>query len=155
MPTSLIPQELYEQILRNVPVACVDVAVVHGGKVLLVQRKDAPARGQWWLPGGRVLKGEMMKATARRKAIEEIGIDCHVGPIIHTAETIFPDGPSGIPVHSINSCFLVYPTDPGAKTELEVRLDDHHEGWRWVGEVAASHHPYVVKCLLGAGLELE
>lgn len=23
--------------------------------------------------------------------MEEVGIDCHVGPIIHTAETIFPD----------------------------------------------------------------
>jgi colanic acid biosynthesis protein WcaH len=156
MATSLIPQELYEQILRNVPVACVDVALVYAGKVLLVQRKDPPARGQWWLPGGRVLKGEMMKATARRKAIEEIGIDCHVGPIIHTAETIFPDGPSGIPVHSINSCFLIYPTTGSAtKTELEVRLDDHHESWLWVGEVSTRHHPYVIQCLLGAGLEPE
>jgi colanic acid biosynthesis protein WcaH len=157
MATSLIPQELYEQILRNVPVACVDVALVSNGKVLLVQRKDPPARGQWWLPGGRVLKGEMMKATARRKAIEEIGIDCHVGPIIHTAETIFPDGPSGIPVHSINSCFLIYPTETGTgtKTALDVRLDDHHESWLWVGDVSSKLHPYVIKCLLGAGLEPE
>ena len=32
-----------------------------------------------------------MRETALRKAKEEVGIECHIGPIIHTAETIFPD----------------------------------------------------------------
>src|SRR6516165_12721127 len=122
--TPHIPQELYNQILGNVPIACVDLSIVANGCVLLVKRKDPPARGQWWVPGGRVLKGEKMKETARRKAREEVGLDCHVGPIIHTAETIFPDGPGGIPVHSINSCFLLYPVQGAA--HVRVRLDAHH-----------------------------
>jgi colanic acid biosynthesis protein WcaH len=150
---SLIPQSLYNQILENMPIACVDIAVVSSGKILLVLRKDAPARGQWWLPGGRVLKGEKMRDTARRKAIEEIGIDCHVGPIIHTAETIFPDGPGGIPVHSINSCFLLYPVEATAAND--VNLDDHHADCQWVDSISADLDPYVVSCLLGAGLELQ
>jgi colanic acid biosynthesis protein WcaH len=149
---SLIPQGLYNQILENMPIACVDIAVVSGGKILLVLRKDAPARGQWWLPGGRVLKGEKMRDTARRKAIEEIGIDCHVGPIIHTAETIFPDGPDGIPVHSINSCFLLYPVEATAADD--VNLDDHHADCQWIDSIAPALDPYVVSCLLGAGLTL-
>jgi colanic acid biosynthesis protein WcaH len=146
-----IPQDLYNQILANVPIACVDLAIVSNGSVLLVKRKDHPARGQWWVPGGRILKGEVMKETARRKAIEEVGIACHVGPIIHTAETIFPDGPGGIPVHSINSCFLVYPVEDVSK--LHVRLDDHHVDWRWANTIPPGLHPYVTKCLAGAGLE--
>ncbi len=147
----LIPQALYNQILENVPIACVDVAVVSNGCVLLVERRDAPAKGAWWVPGGRVLKGERMRETALRKAREEVGIDCHVGPIVHTAETIFPDGPGGIAVHSINSCFLVYPVEDGARAR--VRLDDHHSGWRWVSRISPDLHPYVVQCLRGAGLE--
>ena len=99
----LIPWKLYKQIIGNVPIACVDVAIVAKGSVLLVRRKDHPAKGQWWLPGGRVLKGEMMKIAAARKARDEVGIECHVGPIVHTAETIFPDGPGGVSIHSINS----------------------------------------------------
>jgi colanic acid biosynthesis protein WcaH len=146
--TKFIPTELYYQILANLPIACVDVAIVAHGAVLLVRRKDAPARGQWWVPGGRVLKGEMMRDTARRKAREEVGIDCHVGPIIHTAETIFPDGPGGIPVHSINSCFFMYPVDP----EFKPNLDDHHSDYRWVSAIPAGLHPYVERCLMGAGL---
>jgi colanic acid biosynthesis protein WcaH len=146
--TRFIPTELYYRILENLPIACVDVAIVAHGAVLLVRRKDAPARGQWWVPGGRVLKGEMMRDTARRKAREEVGIDCHVGPIIHTAETIFPDGPGGIPVHSINSCFFMYPVDP----EFKPNLDDHHSDYRWVSAIPAGLHPYVERCLMGAGL---
>ena len=61
-----------------------------------------------------------MRETARRKAREEVGIDCHIGPIIHTAETIFPDGPGGIPVHSINSCFLVYPVEELSREDVIV-----------------------------------
>ena len=143
-----IPEELYHQILTNLPIACVDIAIVAQGSVLLVKRKDAPAQGQWWVPGGRVLKGEMMRATAIRKAREEVGIECHVGPIIHTAETIFPDGPHQIPVHSINSCFFLYPVSP----DFSPQLDDHHADYQWVDHIPAGLHPYVERCLMGAGL---
>jgi colanic acid biosynthesis protein WcaH len=147
----LIPQELYNLVLQHVPVACVDIAIVAGGCILLVRRKDRPALGEWWVPGGRVHKGEKMRETARRKAREEVGMDCHVGPLIHTAETIFPDGPSGIPVHSINSCFLLFPASGAAPAR--VKLDEHHAEWRWAGTVPGDLHPYVADCLLAAGLE--
>ena len=146
----LIPQDLYNRILHRVPIACVDVAIVSRGG-LLVLRKDPPARGQWWVPGGRVLKGEKMRETAPRKALEEVGLDCHVGPIVHTAETIFPDGPGNIPVHSINSCFLLYPVEDPSLSE--VKLDSHHLECRWAHRVTADLHPYVAGCLRGAGLE--
>lgn len=149
--SQFIPNELYYQILDNLPIACVDIAIVSDGAVLLVKRKDAPAKGQWWVPGGRVSKGEMMKETALRKAREEVGVECHVGPIIHTAETIFPDGPQGIPVHSINSCFFLYPVSPGFKP----KLDSHHHDFKWVNHIPEGLHRYVERCLMGAGLTRE
>lgn len=144
-----IPEKLYNQFLEAMPLACVDVAIVDRGSVLLVKRKDAPARGEWWVPGGRVWKGEMLRETAARKAREEVGIECHIGPIIHTAETIFPDGPAGIDVHSINACFFAYPISPSAKAHL----DNHHAGHKWVRSIPPGLNPYVVRCLQAAGLE--
>ena len=146
---SHINQELYDQIISHVPITCVDIAIVHHGSVLLVRRNDAPAKGAWWVPGGRVHKGEMMRDCAVRKAKEEVGIDCHVGPIVHTAETIFPDGPNNIPIHSINSCFFMYPTEES----VEIKLDDHQEEYQWVTHIPDGLHPYVERCLQGAGLE--
>lgn len=144
----IIPDNLYHQIIECLPIPCVDIAIIARGSVLLVKRNDPPAQGEWWLPGGRVHKGETMRQTAKRKALEEVGIECHVGPIIHTAETIFPDGPNGIPVHSINSCFMLYPVG-----DFTVRLDEHHSSYEWVNHVISGLHPYVVKCLSGAGIE--
>jgi len=88
-----ISEDLYKKILQCLPISCVDIAIIAQGAVLLVKRKDFPAKGQWWLPGGRVLKGEMMKETALRKAREEVGLECHAGPIIYTAERFFPTAP--------------------------------------------------------------
>ncbi|MDC0358887.1 NUDIX hydrolase, partial [Oligoflexia bacterium] len=130
------------------PIACVDIAIVAQGSVLLVRREDPPALGHWWVPGGRVLKGELMKDTAARKAREEVGVPCHVGPIIHTAETIFPDGPDDIPIHSINACFFLYP----AEKDFRIALDDHHSDSKWVNTIPEDAHVYVERCLLGAGL---
>lgn len=144
-----IPDDLYMQILDKMPIACVDIAIVARGSVLLVIRADQPARGQWWVPGGRVRKGETMRQAAQRKAVEEVGIECHVGPILHTAETIFEDGPRGIPVHSINSCFLCYP----CSDDWDVVLDGHHEEYRWTDTISNDLHPYVQACLAAAGLE--
>ncbi len=148
---SWIPDETYHAFLAAMPIACVDVAIVHRGAVLLVRRKDAPARGEWWVPGGRVWKGETMRETAARKARDEVGIRCHVGPIIHTAETIFPDGPAGIAVHSINTCFFLYPV--AATVRLSATLDQHHGGAKWVRTIPRGLDPYVTRCLQGAGLE--
>ena len=143
----MIPQEQYNQIIENVPIACVDVAIISQGAVLLVLRNDPPAKNKWWLPGGRILKGEMMRDAAVRKAEEEVGIECYVGPIIYTAETIFPDGPFGIPIHSINSCFFLYPKD-----KYKIKIDNHHLKYRWVSEIDNDFHPYVKRCLMAAGL---
>jgi colanic acid biosynthesis protein WcaH len=143
-----IPQEDYNKILKIMPLACIDIAIVSHGSILLVKRKDPPAKGEWWVPGGRILKGETMKDCATRKAKEEIGIDCRVGPIIYTAETIFDDGPFGIPVHTINSCFLMYP-----KTiEFACHIDSHHEDYRWFDKVNKKLNIYVQNCLLNVGL---
>jgi colanic acid biosynthesis protein WcaH len=148
---SFISDDLYRRIIECIPIACVDIAILSQDAIMLVKRKDPPAIGEWWLPGGRVLKGEMMQDTALRKAREEVGIDCRVGRIIHTAETIFPDGPYGQSIHSINSCFLLSPKDQ----HFQPRLDAHHDDYRWVKEIPAGLHPYVRICLKQAGLKPE
>jgi colanic acid biosynthesis protein WcaH len=105
---------------------------------------------QYWVPGGRILKSEKMHDTATRKCKEEVGLECCIGPIVHTAETIFSDGPHNISTHSINSCFLAYLKSPDQK----VHLDEHHESFKWVSTLneIPGLHPYVIACMKGAGI---
>ena len=128
---SNIAQETYDIIVENMPIACVDVVIYFNESIILVKRNTEPAKGEWWLPGGRVIKGEMLKETAHRKALEETGIDCVVGSIIHTAETVFDTGPNGIPIHSINTCFFLCPKE----SNPHVGLDSHSTDFKWISEI--------------------
>lgn len=145
-----VSEDLYLKFLAQMPLTCVDVVIIHDGCALLVQRASAPAKGQWWLPGGRVLKGETLKQAAWRKAKEEVSLDCWVGPVMHTAETLFPDGPNGIPVHSVNTCFLLIPKRMGA-----VYLNNTITAFQWFNPLECQQilHPYVKTCLIKAGFE--
>jgi len=53
---------------------CADVAVVCKGHILLIQRKFAPGRNTWALPGGFVNTKETFEQTAIRELIEETSI---------------------------------------------------------------------------------
>jgi len=41
---------------------------------LLVERGSEPVKGVWWLPGGRIYKGETFFDAAIRKVKEETGL---------------------------------------------------------------------------------
>jgi colanic acid biosynthesis protein WcaH len=70
-----IPQGLYRKILGSMPLLCVDGIIRNSsGQVVLVKRNNEPLRNVWWVPGGRVLKGETLERAFRRKMREELGI---------------------------------------------------------------------------------
>ncbi|MDR7302864.1 NUDIX hydrolase [Haloactinomyces albus] len=58
-------------------------AVVHDsrGRLLLILRDNAPGRGKWSLPGGRVEPGETDQAAVRREVREETGLSVTVGSL--------------------------------------------------------------------------
>jgi len=57
------------------PLLCVDGVIRNpSGQILLVKRRNEPLKNSWWVPGGRVLKGESVDRAFRRKMLEELGI---------------------------------------------------------------------------------
>ena len=70
-----IPDENYKFIVKKMPILVVDLFVkLESGQYILVRRANEPLRDQWWIPGGRVLKGEEIKTAAYRIAKEELGL---------------------------------------------------------------------------------
>lgn len=71
----IIPEQQYKEILRILPILCVDIIIVGpDGKYLLVKRRNEPLMGEWWTVGGRLLHGEKALDAAQRKLREEVGL---------------------------------------------------------------------------------
>ena len=75
-----LPSEVYGELVRKCVVCCVDIVVVRRDKetgkkeCVLVERASEPAKGVWWWPGGRLLKGETFFDAAKRKTQQETGL---------------------------------------------------------------------------------
>ena len=118
--------EQYQQVLERVPVLCVDGVIINGqGRFLLVKRRNAPRQDQWWVPGGRVLKGETLEEAFKRKMREELGIDVNVLMPIGYFEIRHDDDPRGGPdgVHQVSIVFAA------VAASGEVTLDDQSAEW--------------------------
>jgi len=62
-----IPDDLWAQVKRYMPIPCMDVIVEDSkGEMLLGWRQILPYRNVWALPGGRVGKGEPLQAASER-----------------------------------------------------------------------------------------
>lgn len=76
-----LSDEVYAQVLDSVVVACVDCAVVHKDKMFLGRRTDMPAKGEYWIQGGRMQVGVDPRETVQKILRREIDLAI---PIIDT-----------------------------------------------------------------------
>ena len=154
MNSRKIPQNLYKKIVENIPFCCVDMVVHCKGLVLLLKRKNKPARGVWWLPGGRIYKNETLEHAALRKVYEETGIKSRIKKRIGVYETLFRKGPfkdlkTGI--HTVNICFLVEPVSRNVDVRgLKGNVD--YTEYKWISKLERNMHWYTKKVIKDSGV---
>ena len=71
-----LPDETFKSVIRHTPLISIDLIVRNEqGEVLLGKRVNAPAKGCWFVPGGRVRKNETLDDAFVRLVKEELGIE--------------------------------------------------------------------------------
>lgn len=108
------------------PTIAVGAICVHDGELLLIRRRNDPARGRWSLPGGRVEAGELLADALVREVREETGLQIAVGELAGILE---------VPQDTHYVILDYFATVEGSSTPLAA--DDATEA-RWValGDVA-------------------
>jgi len=86
-----IPEEEWATVVRNVPIVSVDLLVSTTEGVLLVERRNRPAKGEWFVPGGRVHKGERLVGAVQRVAREELGVEVEIEASLGAYEHLYDD----------------------------------------------------------------
>lgn len=120
------------------PILCVDVVVRNGrGEYLLVKRANPPMQGEWWVVGGRVLKGETLADAVARKVREEAGLEVSSVRPVGYFETVADANPFGLDFdyHAVSVVFRTEVAGDG-----DVRLDAQSVEWKWARDLPARFH---------------
>lgn len=64
----------FTQIVKNTPLISIDLCILRERKILLGKRINQPARNFFFVPGGRILKGEKKKDALERILKNELGL---------------------------------------------------------------------------------
>lgn len=71
-----LSDETFKSVIQHTPLISIDLIVRNEqGEVLLGKRVNAPAKGYWFVPGGRVRKNETLDDAFVRLVKEELGIE--------------------------------------------------------------------------------
>ena len=121
-----ISDDVYDILKKSFPIPCVDLIVVNEiDEILLVKRKNQPAKNQWWFPGGRVMHDEYRNVAAMRKLKEECGIISSNPVEWKTVEIFLKDNEQGYSSHGISTLYLI------CTGENKVKLDEQSSDFAW------------------------
>ena len=85
----------------SAPVCAVGGVIFRGNQVLLVKRSQAPAKGNWSIPGGVVHLGETLEEAVQRELFEEIQVVVRPIQVGKVLDRIFRDSSGKILFHYI------------------------------------------------------
>lgn len=139
----------YGRLLDNVVVACVDVALVWGTRLLVGQRAREPYRYGWWVLGGRMDPGERREQTAARIVRNELGLLIDdlsrfedLGGAIDYVWARRAQPPVGNGCHMQGTCFVVQLETNEARA-IKVASDFFTQEWVNVREIALGQPAYI------------
>ena len=125
------PEE-FLQVVELTPLVSIDLIVRDAdGRVLLGRRTNEPAKGFWFVPGGRIHKDERIAAAFRRITAAELGkpFDIASAKFIGVFEHLYPTNFAAKPGVGTHYVVLAYEL---VTSELPEELPaDQHGEFEW------------------------
>lgn len=126
-----LSDSIFKDIVTYTPLIAIDLIIQNDeDMILLGKRKNKPAQGKWFVPGGRIMKNETMKDAFLRISKDELGFELepkfsHLMGVFehHYDDSIFGDN---ISTHYVVLAYraVVYDQEP--------ICDEQHEKFKWV-----------------------
>jgi colanic acid biosynthesis protein WcaH len=122
-------------VVERTPLVSIDLVIVdEDARILVGKRTNEPAFGTWFVPGGRINKGETLDAAFVRIAVDELGPgDWNrenarpLGVFEHFYDTNFT-GSNGVGTHYVVAAYAI---DADQLSLDGLPLDQHSE-FEWV-----------------------
>ena len=127
-----LDKQTFTTVIESTPLVSIDLVVLDtNGNALLGQRLNRPAKGFWFVPGGRILKDESMAEAFKRLTKDELGTEFSIeqakllGPFDHFyTDNVFSDEFS---THYVAIAFVLQ-----LENDLtNLPMDIQHDGYQW------------------------
>ena len=134
-----LDNESFRQVVQNTPLVAIDLVVQNeAGELLLGQRLNRPARGAWFVPGGRIQKNETLDVAFGRLTLGELGRKYKrsestlLGVYEHFyADSVFGEGPDAPSTHYVVVAHLLRWPAPSAHDSVASLPSTQHTGFSW------------------------
>lgn len=122
------------QVVANTPLVAIDLIVPDGdGRVLVGRRTNQPAKGLWFVPGGRIRKNERLDTAYRRLGYAELGLanlNRANARFLGVYEHLYDDNFAGTIGVSTHYVVLAYELPPTAISLTDLP-PEQHTAYRW------------------------
>ncbi len=127
--------DTFRSVVASTPLVSIDLLVRDAqGRVLLGQRRNRPAYGYWFVPGGRIYKNETLDAAFARITRTELGTEFHRADaqLLGIYEHFYADSVFGPPDNAPDTHYVV----SGFRLELPPHINlsppkQQHDAYRW------------------------
>lgn len=131
-----LSENKFKSVIKNTPLISIDLIIENQqGQILLGQRINKPAQGDWFVPGGRILKDETFSNAFTRLTQSELGLALKItdanfiGPFEHFYENNF-----------LGDDFSTHYVVLGYHLKLDIDIkqlpQQQHDSYKWFNKFA-------------------
>ena len=135
-----LDKSIFSTVIASTPLVSIDLVITNiQGQALLGERLNRPARGFWFVPGGRILKNESLANAFERLTREELGQSFSIeqasllGPFDHFyVDNVFADETQRLSGEDASTHYVALAYALVLDFELErLPVAIQHERYRW------------------------
>lgn len=140
----MLPLETFKTMIVSTPLVSIDLIVRNNeGQILLGKRTNRPAKGYWFVPGGRILKDESFESAFNRLIKAELDLTEVVSKFKGVYQHFYDDNFSE---EEFTTHYVVLAYEISFNGELSSLPVEQHSGYQWLAEsellVSKSVHHY-------------
>lgn len=141
----MLAPEIFKTVVKNTPLIAIDFVIQNREEqILLGKRKNNPAKGFWFVPGGRIVKDERFERAFKRISSAETGMEFSLPEALflgiyehmYTDEN-FMDDPS-FSTHYITLAYRLH-----VDSDLISLPEKQHSGYKWASVKDILEDPQV------------
>jgi len=143
LPAARLPLNEFLEVVIRAPLVSIDLIVRDDdGRVLLGLRRNAPARGYWFIPGGCIRKNETLDVAFGRIALDELGVtaqraDAH---LLGVFDHLYDENAGDLPGFGTHYVVLAHALPQGIAVTPP---PEQHSEYRWLSVEALLADPQV------------